>query len=64
LRLNLNEKEDVLNYHQIKLVCEGLNFIIKGKTSDSENKLLIEAWEALKTRTYYDESNSKEGVTF
>jgi hypothetical protein len=38
----------------MKLVCEGLNFILNGKTSDYENKLLIEAWESLKTRTYFD----------
>lgn len=34
------------------------------KVSELENKLLIETWNSLKTRTYYSTTISKEGITF
>ena len=38
--LNLQEKE-LLNYHQMVLVFEGLNFLKKSKSSEKETQLLV-----------------------
>lgn len=41
-----------------------MNFLVKKKVDDQENQLIIDAWNSIKTRTYFNVKNSKEGITF
>lgn len=44
------------------LILQGMNYLIKAKASDSDNKLVLDVWNSLNTKS--SSMLSKEGVTF
>jgi hypothetical protein len=40
-----------------------MSYIIKAKANEELNKLVLDAWNSIKTRTYYNSTISKEGIT-
>jgi len=46
------------------LILQSLNYLNLKRASEEETKLLVDAWNSLKTRTYYTPKESKEGITY
>lgn len=43
---------------------QNLLYLIANQQTQNEQDLLSDLWRSIKTRTYFDKNQSKEGVTF